>query len=119
MRERSRVGDSFGVTATASPLQRIQDPLQQSELCSHVSYANGSSASVSYFDVEWKLQTPSGQVEDRPGLSSTLNSGELVKGGTTSGQLCFSDPGATGQYVLIWKPNPFQSDRAVWLMNVG
>ena len=45
-------------------------------------------------------------------LGSTLNSGTLVAGGTTSGTLC-RDGGTQekGQWVVIYKPNPFIDDR--------
>ena len=34
-----------------------------------------------------------------------------------TGQVC-GDYKGTGQYVLIYKPNPFESTRGIWLFDV-
>jgi hypothetical protein len=52
------------------------------------------------------------------GIGSTLTSGTLVAGGTKSGKVCRGDVTEKGQYVLIYKPNAFMDDRAVWLFKV-
>jgi hypothetical protein len=44
-----------------------------------------------------------------------LHSGQLVVGGTTSGSVCFNDGRENGQFVLIWKPEAFRSDRGIWI----
>ena len=52
------------------------------------------------------------------GLGSTLNSGTLVAGGTKTGTICRDNATEKGQYVVIYKPNSFMDDRAVWLFRV-
>jgi hypothetical protein len=52
------------------------------------------------------------------GTGSTLYSGTLVVGGTKTGTLCRDGAHEKGQYVVIYKPNPFMDDRAVWLFTV-
>jgi hypothetical protein len=36
-------------------------------------------------------------------------------GGTKTGKVCSDSTEAKGQYVLIYKPNAFESDRGIWL----
>ena len=52
------------------------------------------------------------------GIGSSLNSGALVAGGTKSGKVCRDDATDMGQYVVIYRPNAFMDDRAVWLFKV-
>jgi hypothetical protein len=39
-------------------------------------------------------------------------------GGTKTGKVCSDSTEAKGQYVLIYKPNAFESDRGIWLFTV-
>ena len=51
------------------------------------------------------------------GEDSFLSTGELVPGGTVSGQVCFEDANAgSGTYVLLYDPLSFlSSERLAWL----
>jgi hypothetical protein len=100
------------VTATWTP---SSTPLGNS-ICAAVSIKNHNSSTISYNDLYWTLQTPSGEVVDGNFQGSPdLGSGNIVGGGTASGNVCFDDPGQTGTYVGIYKPDPFNSDRGIWL----
>ncbi len=102
-----------GVTATAGALRRGPDQLGQSEICSDVTYRNTTGATQPYNELDWKLQTPTGQVQTFDfAAGNTLNSGVVVSKGTTSGTLSFADQGASGLYTLIWKPSPFEAARS-------
>jgi hypothetical protein len=86
------------------------------EICATISVKNHNSSTITYNDIYWSLQTPSGEVLN-PNFqgSPDLGSGSIVGGGTASGQVCFDDPGQSGTYVGIYKPDPFNSDRGIWL----
>lgn len=68
---------------------------------------------------DWRIQTPEGQVLDPTIPWSTdqdLGSGDLVPGGSVTGDVAF-DVGP-GTYFVIWKPNPFDAARGVWQVTV-
>ena len=101
------------VTATWS---RLQDSFQQNVICGAVTIKNNNSSTISYNEFDWKLQTPSGTVLDTTvAASNALNSGDLVGGGTATGNVCFTDPGTSGSYVGIYKPDAFNATRGIWL----
>ncbi|MHB1725026.1 MAG: DUF4352 domain-containing protein [Acidimicrobiales bacterium] len=86
------------------------------DICAAVSIKNNNSGTISYNDLYWRLQTPSGVVEDSNlTASNDLGSGSLVGGGTVTGNVCFHDPAQSGTYVGIYKPDPFSSARGIWL----
>ena len=109
-----------GLTVTATPLKSTNNGIGGKSLCTDVSLKNDSGESQDYNALDFKIQTPSGDVSTASamGIGSTLNSGTLVAGGTKSGKLCRDDATDKGQYVVIYKPNPFMDDRAVWLFKV-
>ncbi|MHB8438227.1 MAG: DUF4352 domain-containing protein [Acidimicrobiales bacterium] len=92
-------------------------------ICATVSIKNHNTGTISYNDLYWKLQAPSGKVEDADFQTASggtgLGSGDIVAGGSTSGQVCFDDPGQAGVYVGIYKPDPFQSNRGIWLFSAA
>ena len=108
-----------GLAVTAKPLRVETDSLGSKGVCSAVTINNVSSGSQDYNVLDFKVQTPSGNVATSSTLNfaETLNSGALVAGGVKTGQVC-SDYNGTGQYVLIYKPNPFESTRGIWLFHV-
>jgi hypothetical protein len=108
-----------GLAVTAKPLQVETDSLGSKGVCSAVTINNVSSGSQDYNVLDFKVQTPSGDVATSSTLNfaQTLDSGTLVPGGVKTGQVC-SDYSGTGQYVLIYKPNPFESTRGIWLFHV-
>lgn len=109
-----------GLTVTATPLESTDNGISGKSLCSDVTIRNGSDESKDYNVFDFKIQTPSGDVSSTSsaGIGSTLASGTLVAGGTKSGKVCRDDATEKGQYVLIYKPNAFMDDRAVWLSKV-
>jgi hypothetical protein len=109
-----------GLTVTATPLKSTNDGIGGKSLCSDVTLRNGSDESKDYNVFDFKIQTPSGDVSSTSsaGIGSSLNSGTLVAGGTKSGKVCRDDATEKGQYVMIYKPNAFVDDRAVWLFEV-
>jgi hypothetical protein len=107
-----------GYTVTATNGRRVPEGAFGPEICADVSYLNRADAASNYNEFEWKLQTPSGVVQSFELTDASLGSGQIVPGGTKSGTVCFEDNGETGQFVLIWKGELFQSDRGIWLMSL-
>ena len=109
-----------GLTVTATPLKNTDNGFGSKSLCSEIALKNDSGESQDYNALDFKIQTPSGDVSTTStmGLGSTLNSGTLVAGGTKTGTICRDNATEKGQYVVIYKPNSFMDDRAVWLFKV-
>jgi hypothetical protein len=109
-----------GLTVTATALKSGSNGIGGTSLCTDVTLKNDSGKSQDYNALNFKIQTPSGDVSTASamGIGSTLNSGTLVAGGTKTGKLCRDDANEKGQYVVIYKPNAFMDDRAVWLFKV-
>ena len=109
-----------GMTVTAQPFKVHKDALGDKSLCSRVTMKNTSRSSQDYNELDFKVQTPGGDVASLStlSLSGTLNSGTLIAGATKTGLVCGDYKGEKGTYVFIYKPNPFESDRGIWLFNV-
>ena len=109
-----------GLTVTATPLKTSDNGIGGRSLCTDVTLKNGSGESKDYNALDFKIQTPNGDVATASamGVGATLGSGTLVAGGTKSGKLCRDDATEKGQYVVIYKPNPWMDDRGVWLFTV-
>jgi hypothetical protein len=109
-----------GLTVTAAPLKITSNGIGGKSLCSEITLKNDSGESQDYNALNFKIQTPSGDVSSTSttGIGSTLNSGTLVAGGTKTGTICRTDATEKGQYVVIYKPNPWMDDRGVWLFKV-
>jgi hypothetical protein len=113
------VGD---LKITATPL-KAGDSTLGGTLCSTVTYVNTGTGRESFnggFD--WKLQDPDGAalMTGFTGSSSMLSAGQLAPGGRTTGDMCFDDKaGAEGQYVLLFDPMSFSSERGAWIMPRG
>lgn len=105
----------FGQTVTLSNMRRVPGTFNDAEICADVSYVNRSKDTQSFNVFDWKLQTPKGVVQSFELTNATLQSGDLVAGGSTSGSVCFKDNGEKGQFVVIWKPKAFRADRGVWV----
>jgi hypothetical protein len=108
-----------GMAVTAKNLARSTGSLG-TEICSDVSMVNNSNKTLDFNQFDFKLQTPAGEVKSfELAYQTTLSSGQLVAGGSKSGRVCSKDvPGTTGQFVLIYKPSGFSSDRGIWLFNL-
>jgi len=110
-----------GLTVTASPLTLKTADLGARALCSTVTLQNTSTKSRDYNVLDFKLQTPNGDVATASFLNfagGTLGSGVLISGGTKTGLICSDFTGEKGRYVFIYKPDPFQPDRGIWLFDV-
>lgn len=109
-----------GVTVMATPLKSTDNGIGGRSMCLEISLKNSSDKSQDYNALNFKIQTPSGDVSSTStmGVGSTLNSGTLVTGGTKTGTICRDDTTEKGQYVVIYKPNPWTDQRAVWLFTV-
>ncbi len=108
----------LGYQVTATGWRRTTSNFEGADICANVTVHNLASGTLDYNALEFHLQAPSGSVadEDMFGSKSDIGSGQLVAGGSTNGQVCFSDPGQHGTYVGIFKPDPFHADRGIWLV---
>lgn len=109
-----------GFTTTVKNVRRVpsNSQFQDDEICGDVTMLNRDTSSQEYNQYDWKLQTPSGDVKSFQITNSTLGSGALVNGATKTGTVCFTDPGESGQYIVIWEPDVFNDDRGIWLVNL-
>jgi hypothetical protein len=88
-------------------------------LVADVTVANRDDRAQPYNVFHWKLQTPGGQVIDPTFTSEKqLGSGDLVQGGTASGKVVWEIGAAKGQFVIIYKPDPFDAARGIWKVTV-
>jgi hypothetical protein len=79
-----------------------------------VALENVGKETQAYNVFDFRIQTAGGQVLD--GTISTLQnlgSGDLVAGGKMTGKVVFEVPVEEGHQYMIWKPNAFNSDRAI------
>jgi hypothetical protein len=105
------------VQVTSTPLAPVKPQYSNSSyLCTTVTYVNSGKDSKSFNMFDWKLQDPQGASRDVTigGSDKTLNSGELAPGGTTSGDVCFDDPGASGTYKVIYSASFWNNTKATW-----
>lgn len=109
------------VSVTSTPLVQ-GDPTLGPTLCTTVTVENGSDSTASFSAFDWQLQSPTGAVLRTSGTGSTtlLSTGELVPGGTTSGDVCFAnESGESGQFVVLYQPSfTFSTERGAWLNTV-
>jgi hypothetical protein len=112
--------DISGYTTTISGMTKVsKDAFGDPLLCVDVSITNRDKASQPYNEYNFSLQTPGGDVQD-PTMHTQepkLGSGTLVNGGSKAGKVCFENPGETGKYIVIWKPDAFNDDRGLWFYN--
>lgn len=104
------------VKVTATPFKR-----RTTALCTDVTYLNNSDKTVSFNVFDWKLQLPTGEVQDAfdsVGNANPLGSGDLIKGGTKSGSVCYEASGS-GQFILIYKPSFWSDARGIWINTVS
>ena len=80
-----------------------------------VDLENVGKETESYSSYDFRIQTAGGQVIDTTYVSvePRLSSADLVAGGKASGKVVFEAPVETGDQFIIWKPNLFNSERAV------
>lgn len=79
-----------------------------------VALENTSNETKSYNVFDFRIQTSGGQVLDGAfSTVPTLGSGDMVTGGKATGKIVFEVPVEDGHQYVIWKPNAFNSDRAI------
>jgi hypothetical protein len=103
------------------PFTRRTANLGGNGLCSNVTIRNTSGKSQDYNVLDFKVQSPSGDVATGSVLNfarGALTSGTLIAGGTKTELVCTDYAGEKGRYVFIYKPNPFQQDRGIWLFSI-
>jgi hypothetical protein len=90
-------------------------------LCTTAVINNGSSDTIDFNLFDWKLQSPGGTILNSTigGSDNIINSGQIVPGGSTTGDICFDNANAeTGQFVVLYEPIfSFFSDRGAWINN--
>lgn len=111
--------DVDGLTVTAAALVAGDDVLGET-LCTAVSYANGTGSATTFSVFDWKLQDPNGTILDTGfvGSPDALGTGEIVPGGTATGDVCFDAPRGdpSGRYVVLLDPSfRLTSRRIAWL----
>lgn len=120
------IGDSaklsgYTATVTAAGFQQtISDFEDEGYVVVEVTIENRDDSAQPYNLFDWRLQTPNGQVID-PGFTTadTLESGDLVGGGSVSGKVVFEVGDTKGDYYIIYKPDAFDAARGIWSVTVS
>lgn len=87
-------------------------------LVTEVTIANRDDEAQPYNTFEWKLITPGGQIIDPFLGGEQLGSGDLVKGGSISGQIIWEVGAQKGDFYIIYDPSDFGDERAIWKVTV-
>jgi hypothetical protein len=116
----ARIGDPVrlaGYTATVNSATTYTSEMFGDDcIIVNVTVENRDAKTQPYNQFDWKIQTPNGTVEDfciSDASTNGLSSGDLVSGGTVTGdvELPYSGPGT---YYVIYKPDPFNAARGIW-----
>jgi hypothetical protein len=107
------------MSITAAPFTK-QRFLGETILCSMVTYKNGSGQKESFNGLfDWEVQTPSGVIRNPSlGGKDSLSAGELAPGGTVKGNVCFENPGESGDYWIITKVSFWTGEELRWKATV-
>jgi len=115
-------GDTVSIANTAVTATWSQSPAgapASTSICAAVKIVNHNNSTISYNERYWSLQSPNGTVvHSNVGAAGGLGSGDLAAGGTVAGTVCFDDPGQTGPYMGIYKPDPLNPTRDTWLVQL-
>lgn len=110
-----------GVTITSSALASGNDVLGPTA-CTGVTIQNNSGKELDFNIMEFELLSPSGAIVNTgfAGSDNMLQSGKLIDGGSTSGDVCFdTDLAGGGQFVVLYKPLFSSSQkREAWVNNL-
>lgn len=94
--------DRDGVQLVADPLRKVRPQYGEAMVCSKVTYRNTGNDAASFNMFDWKIQNPAGvQSPATMAQDNRLQSGQLAPGGTVTGDVCATDPGAAGDYLII------------------
>lgn len=111
-----------GYTATvmaASFRPTISEFEEDGYFVADVTITNRDDKAQPYNTFDWKLQTPNGQVIDPTFTSEKqLGSGDLVKGGSVGGKVIWEIGASKGEFIIIYKPDPFDAARGIWKVTV-
>ena len=116
------IGESVELSGYTTTVESAQFTEQLSELetegylIADVHVFNRDDEAQPYNLLDWRLQTPNGQILDPTFTSAdgALSAGELIKGGNVRGKVIFEIGAATGEFFLIYKPDPFDAARGLW-----
>jgi hypothetical protein len=105
-------------SATFQP--EISDFEKDGYIVADVTIANRDDKAQSFNYFDFKLQTPGGQVidPDFTSMDGLLESGDLIKGGTASGKVVWKVGAAKGDFIVIYKPDPFDAARGLWKVTI-
>jgi hypothetical protein len=94
--------------------------LLNKELRSAVSLVNVAGENRDYSDVNFKVQSPSGDVSmmSAGATGTDVGLGTLIAGGRRSATICTDNKGERGLFVVIYQPDVLKPDRGIWLFNV-
>lgn len=109
-----------GYTTSVTDARRVGNDPFGKLICANTAIENRDTKSQPYNEYDFSIQFPSGDVQS-PTIHSQepkLGSGTLVNGGKKSGVVCFEDNGQTGNAIIIWKPDAFAADRALWFIGL-
>ena len=120
------IGDSVELSGYTTTVEGVEFREQLSEfetegyLVADVRVVNRDDEAQSYNLLDWRLQTPNGQILDPTFTSAegTLSAGDLIEGGNVSGKVIFEIGAATGDFFIIYKPDPFDAARGLWKVSV-
>lgn len=106
-----------GYTATVSRAafqQQLSQFKKNGYMVADVMLLNRDSKAQSYNTFNWKLITPQGTIIDPCLCGKELGYGDLVNGGTISGQLVWEVGTQKGDFYIIFDPPGFDEARGIW-----
>ncbi|WP_342022557.1 DUF4352 domain-containing protein [Arthrobacter citreus] len=107
------------IAVTSTPLIAGDAAFGGSVLCTTATVQNNSSETIDFSTFDWKLQAPSGTINNTTitGSQNLLSTGQVAPGGTATGDICFdNEPAEAGQSVVLYEPIfDFFSDRGAWI----
>lgn len=110
------------IAVTSTPLIAGDATFGGSTLCTTATVQNNSDETIDFSTFEWKLQAPSGTINNTTftGSQNLLSTGQVAPGGTATGDICFdNEPAESGEFIVLYEPIfSFFSDRAAWINTV-
>lgn len=117
--EEARLSGYTAVVNSAEFVQSISEFEDAGYVKINVTVTNRDDAAQPYNLFDWRLQSPGGTVKDAGFVSApTLDSGDLVGGGTVTGDVYFDVGDEKGDFFVIYKPDAFDAARGVWKVTV-
>jgi hypothetical protein len=111
-----------GYTATlnsATFVQSLSDFEDAGYIKLNVTIANRDKKSQPYNVLDWRLQFPGGTVKDLSFTTgNSLEYGDLVGGGSVTGDVVFEVGTERGAFFILYKPDAFDAARGIWSVNV-